>query len=71
MGPLGTTNSEYEVTTKKYRVSVTFFCKLGIFRKRSPMYFERKFDFFKTSKNTNMGPLGTTNPEYGTHNTEI
>jgi hypothetical protein len=37
----------------------------------TPMYFERKFDFFKTSKNTNMGPLGTTNPEYGTHNTEI
>jgi hypothetical protein len=35
------------------------------------MYFEQKFNFFKTRKNTYMGPLGTTNPEYGSHGIEI
>jgi hypothetical protein len=29
------------------------------------MDFERKFIFSKTCKNTYMGPLGTTDPVYG------
>jgi hypothetical protein len=35
------------------------------------MYFEQKFDFFKTCKNPHVGPLRTTNPEYGGHNRDI
>jgi hypothetical protein len=35
------------------------------------MVFERKFDFFKTCKNSYTGPLGTTDPEYESHGLEI
>jgi hypothetical protein len=35
------------------------------------MDFERKFDFFKTCKNSYTEPLGTTNPEYGVHHQKI
>jgi hypothetical protein len=35
------------------------------------MDFERKFDFFKTRKNSYTGPLCITNPEYGGHDHEI
>jgi hypothetical protein len=35
------------------------------------MYFEQKFDFFKTHKISYTGPLGTIDMEYGGHDTEI
>jgi hypothetical protein len=35
------------------------------------MDFERKFVVFKTHKNSYMGTLGTTYPEYGSYDTEI
>jgi hypothetical protein len=37
----------------------------------TPKHFERKFEFFLTHKNTNMRPLGTTDPKYRRHDTEI
>jgi hypothetical protein len=35
------------------------------------MDFEKKFDFFKTRKISYMGPLGSTDPKYESHDQEI
>jgi hypothetical protein len=35
------------------------------------MDFEQKFHFFKARKNSYIGLLGTTDPEYGGHGTKI
>jgi hypothetical protein len=61
------------VKTKKYNVSVSFCPKLVIFGNRSPTTtdFERKFEFFKTHKNSYTGPFCITYLGYGCQNQEI
>jgi hypothetical protein len=56
------------VTNMKYRVLVSFCPQTGNFRynrSQTPMDFEQKIDFLKNHKNSYMGPLWTTNPQYG------
>jgi hypothetical protein len=53
------------VTTKKYGVFVSCCLKLFDFRQNrrlTPTDFERKFEFFKSHKNSYTGPLHITDP---------
>jgi hypothetical protein len=70
MRPIGTTNLEYGGMTQKYRVSVHFCRKLGIFGKTVGML-SKNLNFLKIRKNSYTGPFGTTNPEYESHGHEI
>jgi hypothetical protein len=55
------------VRTKKYGVSVSFYRKLAIFGKT----FQQKIYFFKTRKNSYMGPLCITDLKYEGYDKEI
>jgi hypothetical protein len=64
------------VTTKKYRISVSFCPKLSIFGKTIGVsvtlwILNENLSFFKTHKNSYTGPLCITDSEYGGHDQEI
>ena len=61
------------VTTKKYRVSVSFCHKLrfSVKPKASLWILWRYLKFFKPGKNLYTGPLCITDPEYGYHDQEM
>jgi hypothetical protein len=72
-GTIFVTDPEYGLTTKKYGVSVNFCRKLMIFAKTvgPPIDFERKMHFLKIHKNSHIGPLCVTDPEFGHNDEEI
>jgi hypothetical protein len=74
MEPFGTIDPEYGVTAKKYGVSISFCRKQTIFSKTMGYdlwILSENLNFFKTHNNSYMGPLGTTDLEYGGHGQEI
>jgi hypothetical protein len=75
MRPVGTTDPKYRRHDTEIWSFVQFLLQTGNFLQNlglTAMDLERKFVFFfKTRKNSYMGPLEITDPEFGGHGQEI